>query len=272
MTDIPDNLAAELAALADGTLHPARSRLLAQRIEHSPELAAALAQQRRALTALTASTEVDAPQSLREALGSAAPSSAAATSSSGGGQRRASRGRRRARPRTIRIVVAGLGISVVLTLLGLLSGERRTGSERAGLDRPLLAAVALTQERTPASGRAPAPAGRGLLVTNMEGLHFPDWAQRFGWEARAKRVQRLDGHTTTAVYYTRGGQRLGYAILALPTLALHSSRSIAIDGVSYALTTVNGVPTVFWRLDGHTCLIAGRGLSEATLLALASWR
>ena len=60
---------AELAALADGTLPPERAAALEARIAESPELAAALAQQRQAVSILRqAVAETEAPLALRERL------------------------------------------------------------------------------------------------------------------------------------------------------------------------------------------------------------
>ena len=77
---------AELAALADGTLPPERAAALEARIAESPELAAALAQQRQAVSILRqAVAETEAPLALRERLERdrarlAAPAAGAASS------------------------------------------------------------------------------------------------------------------------------------------------------------------------------------------------
>jgi Anti-sigma-K factor rskA len=60
---------AELAALADGTLAPARRAALEARVRADPELADRLAEQRRAVAlARGAAAEVEAPLALRERL------------------------------------------------------------------------------------------------------------------------------------------------------------------------------------------------------------
>src|ERR687895_532482 len=64
-----DRLMADLAAAADGTLPPARAQELEAMAERDPELAAALDDQRRALTLIRgAASEVRAPLALRERL------------------------------------------------------------------------------------------------------------------------------------------------------------------------------------------------------------
>src|SRR4051812_23914391 len=63
--DTPRELA-ELTALADGTLDPARRGAAQARVDASPELAEALAEQRAAVLMLrTAAAEVGAPARLR---------------------------------------------------------------------------------------------------------------------------------------------------------------------------------------------------------------
>jgi anti-sigma-K factor RskA len=61
-----DRELAELAALADGSLPPERRAALEARVAESPELAARLAEQQRAVSlARAAATEVEAPAALR---------------------------------------------------------------------------------------------------------------------------------------------------------------------------------------------------------------
>ncbi|MGH2890238.1 MAG: hypothetical protein ACRDNJ_11480, partial [Solirubrobacteraceae bacterium] len=67
MTDERDAREAELARLADGTLPAERAARLRAHIERSPELAAALAEQERAVTMLRA-LDTPAPQRLHAAV------------------------------------------------------------------------------------------------------------------------------------------------------------------------------------------------------------
>ena len=64
-----DHLMADLAAAADGTLPPARQAELEAMAEDDPDLAAALDEQRRAVTLIQgAAAEIRAPLALRERL------------------------------------------------------------------------------------------------------------------------------------------------------------------------------------------------------------
>jgi hypothetical protein len=68
--DAMDEEVAELAALADGSIAPDRRRALEARVAESPELAALLAEQQRAVAlAQNAAAEVETPHSLRESIG-----------------------------------------------------------------------------------------------------------------------------------------------------------------------------------------------------------
>jgi hypothetical protein len=91
---------AELAALADGSLAPERQAQLEARIAESPELAARLAEQRRAVAfARSAAAEVEAPASLRARIDA---------------QRVA---RRRSRPRGLRLVVPATAVALAAAVV-----------------------------------------------------------------------------------------------------------------------------------------------------------
>ena len=99
--------AAELAALADGSLAPERRAELDARIAASPELANLLAEQQRAVAlARSAATEVEAPAALRA---------------------RIEHGRARRRPAPWRLVAVGSAVAVIAALVVALA-VRSTGT------------------------------------------------------------------------------------------------------------------------------------------------
>ena len=100
--------AAELAALADGSLAPERRAELDARIAASPELANLLAEQQRAVAlARSAATEVEAPAALRA---------------------RIEHGRARRRPAPWRLVAVGSAVAVIAALVVALA-VRSTGTQ-----------------------------------------------------------------------------------------------------------------------------------------------
>ncbi|HTA33583.1 MAG TPA: hypothetical protein VK721_09175 [Solirubrobacteraceae bacterium] len=132
-------------------------------------------------------------------------------------------------------------------------------------------AVALTQR--PATMPAPAESANddGTLVAHVEDVAFPYWEDR-GWRATGARLDRAGGRMVTTVFYHRGhGQWVGYAIVA-GTRAPSVSGGVVIErgGVPYRFTVTNGVKVMTWLRDGHLCVVAGHGVSNATLLSLAS--
>ena len=58
----------------------------------------------------------------------------------------------------------------------------------------------------------------------------------------------------------------------MPAPAVSDGTVVWHDGVAYRLLRAHGVPVVAWQRDGRLCVLSGRGVSGATLLALAGWR
>jgi hypothetical protein len=172
-------------------------------------------------------------------------------------------GLRRARLGGGVVAVAALVVALMLVLSG---GARST---------PDVSQVSAATLRT-ATTLAPAEStsARGTLTAVVDGIAFPYWDGRFGWRASGARTDRIDGRTVTTVFYDdAGGQRIGYAILA-GTPAPGSSGGTVVwrAGTAYRLLTLHGAPAVAWQRAGHLCVVAGRGVSSATLLQLASWQ
>ena len=76
---------------------------------------------------------------------------------------------------------------------------------------------------------------------------------------------------TTEFYRSYDVGTLGYAIVAglarcAGEPAAHADR---VDGEHYTLISSGGARIVTWVQDGHTCVLASRSASAATLLRLA---
>ncbi|MGO9763817.1 MAG: hypothetical protein ACLP1Q_21405 [Solirubrobacteraceae bacterium] len=154
---------------------------------------------------------------------------------------------------------------VVVALVVALSGG--SGS---GLTLPK--AVALTLR--PATMAPPAENTHNgtELAADVEGIAFPYWEDRFGWRSTGARMDHLDGHTVQTVFYAHGhNQWIGYAIVA--GKAPHVSGGVVREraGTPYRFQSEDGASVVTWLRAGHLCVVAGRGVSKATLMALASW-
>jgi hypothetical protein len=277
MTNLPEELQAEIAALADGTLDARRSEQLMLQLASSPQLAAALEQQRSALAAIEVAQGTLAPAALRsglEAKLAGAGRDARRADAPPAAKPRRPRGSFRARfaPSGPRLASAA---AIGLASLGIVLGFTLT---ETGV--PTLAkAVALTQ-RTPTGTARPHPLGRArvarTLDVSIEGIAFPAWRRRFGWRATGTRTVRIGGRRATAVYYAYRARPVtrtaGYAIVSGAPLAARGGEVVKRGRVRYRLLFVDGVPTVTWLRDGHTCVIAGPHLASSTLLALASSR
>jgi hypothetical protein len=167
--------------------------------------------------------------------------------------------------RRLRFAVTGaLAAAVIAVALVLASSG---GSSKLTLHT----AVALTQR--PATMPAPAESTDGgeVLAAHVEGVAFPYWEDR-GWRATGERVDRVGGRTVTTVFYKGAhGQWVGYAIVAgTPAPSISGGHVLTRGGVPYRFTVTNGVKVMTWLRSGHLCVVAGHGVSNATLLSLAS--
>jgi hypothetical protein len=115
---------------------------------------------------------------------------------------------------------------------------------------------------------------KGQLATAVDGVAFPYWQDRFGWRSSGARADTVAGRAVMTVFYTNGsGQRIGYAIVAGTPAPNVSGGTVSWrNGVPYRLLREHGAPVITWKRDGRLCVVAGRGVNEATLLALASWQ
>jgi len=139
-------------------------------------------------------------------------------------------------------------------------------------------ASALTLRAATIGAPRESDAHSGQLDMAVDGIAFPYWKERFGWRSTGARTDTIGGRTITTVFYTHAnGGRVGYAIVAgapAPS-TLAGLRSLGTvtwhGGVAYRLLRENGAPVVVWQRDGRLCVLSGRGVSGASLLALARW-
>jgi hypothetical protein len=249
MTDQSQLPEAELAALADGSLPADRRARLRARIEASPELAAALAEQERAVTMLRALDE-PAPAALRDRVREMTDGAPQAT-------RRA----RATRWRRSLFVPAATALAVaVAALIALLGGG-------GGSSAPT---VSQTARLALAAATSPAPpedtVHHGLLRLRVGGLAFPYYGRSAGWKATGA----IGGRRIDTVFYNGRGHRVGYAIVSGAPLGVGGGTLVTRGGVTYWLQHAHGAELITWRQGGHTCVIAGHRVNPRTLLALAS--
>jgi hypothetical protein len=134
-------------------------------------------------------------------------------------------------------------------------------------------ASALTLRAPTMAAPAESPSNPRQLAVAVDGVAFPYWEDHFGWRSTGARVDRIGGRTVTTVFYTDGrGRRVGYAIVAgTPPPAVSGGTIIWRDGTPFRLMREDGAGLVTWIRDGRLCVVSGRDMNSATLLALASW-
>src|SRR6185437_2570765 len=153
---------AELSALADGTLDPARRPEVEARIAASPELSALYERERRVVDALHQARATErAPEQLRARIEAARP------------------GRTVVARRRLAYVggLAGALAAVALALVLVLPG----GSPGA----PSVSAAAALAVRGPTQA-SPGPdpiSPQGMLHQNVGEVYFPNWSHSLGWRA-----------------------------------------------------------------------------------------
>jgi anti-sigma factor RsiW len=248
-TDLPDDEPVELAALADESLDPERRAALEARMASSPELAARLEEQERALLLVRGvSGAVEAPAGLRARI-------------------EAERRPRSRLPRQ-RFAIAGGLAAVAATALALalvLPG---------GAGGPSIAAAA---ELSTHGATAPAPAAQPgrpkLLARDVGGVPFPYWQDKFGWRATGARTDTLDGRSTATIFYVKQHHRLGYTIVDGPALKVPRGATVTErEGTELRTFRSGGRLVVTWLRGGRTCVLVGRGVELGVLLKLAAWK
>ncbi|HEY5431407.1 MAG TPA: hypothetical protein VIK04_19990 [Solirubrobacteraceae bacterium] len=249
MTDERNPPEAELARLADGSLSEPRQAELRAQVQASPELAAALAEQARAVTLLRA-LDQPAPAALRSHVDAV----------TGGGER-AARGPRLRRRRALVLPGApALAVIVAAVVLVVSGGNGAPTVPQAA--RLTLAAATLPAPRVDAADPT-------RLQRTAAGIPFPNWAPTTGWRAAGARTDTVSGRRIDTVFYTAGGSRVGYAIAAGSPLPGVRGQTVHRYGVRFTLDRSGSLELITWLRSGHTCVIAGRGVSFDTLLRLA---
>lgn len=253
MTDERDAREAELARLADGTLPAERAARLRAHVERSPELAAALAEQERAVTMLRA-LDTPAPERLHAAVAELAE------------PRRRARlerpGRIRSRSRRLRaLALPAVAVAAVVVAIVAAGTPAPTVAQTARL--------ALAAATRPAPAVDPADPAR--LTLTGAGIPFPSWRRMAGWRASGARSDTLGGRRIETVFYAgAGGARVGYSIVSGSSLRAPHGSSVTRYGVRFTIARAGHARLVTWVRDGHTCVIAGRDIAARTLVSLAA--
>jgi anti-sigma factor RsiW len=243
---------ADLSALADGTLDPARRAGVEARIGASLELTALYERERRVVDALRQARATErAPAALRARIDAARPSKAART---------------RRRFAYAGAAAAALAAVVLALVLALPSGTpgAPSVSEAAGLAARGPAHAAPVPDPS-------MPAAR--LHQSVGDVYFPNWTSKFGWQAVGARTDKLGGRTAETVYYRRQGETIAYTIVHSPPLAEPSSAQASNwDGTQLRMLAINGRTVVTWRRAGDTCVLSGTGVKADELQKLAAWK
>jgi hypothetical protein len=250
-SDLRPRELADLSALADGSLDPARREQVEAQIRGSAELLEIYEAERRVVEVLHQTRAERAPERLRQRIEAARPS-------------RPVRARRRA---TYFGGLAGALAAVVLALVLLLpSGTPGAPS--------ISQAAALAGLGPVAAAPVPDPGSPGVKLGAQVGdVYFPNWTKRFGWNATGQRTDEIGGRVTTTVFYKSWqGQRIAYTIVGAPALTTPTAQVTKLHGTVLRTLELNGRVVVTWRRSGHTCVLSGRGVSAAILQELAAWR
>jgi hypothetical protein len=173
----------------------------------------------------------------------------------------------------IRFAAAGALAAGTVALAAIVLGAASSQTAQPGTPT-VLAASRLALLPATATAPAESPRNAGQLERSVEGVAYPYWGGQPGWQASGARTDRLGARTITTVFYgDRRGRRIGYAIVAGTALPAPATGTVVErGGVRYDLLDAGGARIVTWRAAGHTCILAGRGVTAGTLLRLAGWQ
>jgi anti-sigma factor RsiW len=242
---------AELSALADGTLDPARRDAVAEHVAASPQLRTLYDREQRVVRSLQAARRRDrAPAELRARIEAGRPSPATRV------RRRAGYGA---------AFVGALAVIVLAFVLVLPAGT--PGAPTFGE----AAALGALAPSAPAPAPDPdAPAFR--LGRNVEDVYFPNWASRLHFYAVGERVDHIGRRLAVTVFYQRQGARVAYTIVAAPALNAPAANWIAFHGTEFQTLRLDRRNVVTWRRAGHTCILSAVSVPAGLLRTLASSR
>jgi hypothetical protein len=257
---------AELARLADGSLPAARQAELEAELRRSPDLSRVLAEQEQALS-LVRAVDVPAPDSLRRWLETQVHETQVhehqVDEHQVDEQPEKSPKRRRSWgvPRFAFVGAIGVAAAAVAAAVVIAVGGGSSGPTLGQAAHAALAASTMP---------APSEAGARTLDVSAAGIPFPYWADTVGWRARGLRIDSLAGRRAVTVYYTNSGRRVGYTIVTGPPLHVSGGVPVIMHGIPYTFMRVGSTRLITWRRNGHTCVIAGQGVTYTTLRKLAT--
>lgn len=199
-----------------------------------------------------------------EAIGAAIRDSAATVSAPE--RLQADIARRRAhrppRARAPRLAGAAVLVAAVAAIVVLTTGGGPSIQE--------VAAASLNAPTRPAPG--PDQANARYIRARVDAVRFPDYAERWGWEAVGARSDRVGGREATTVIYRRGERGVHYSIVdGEPLPVPGNARRVQADGLRLAVLREGGALMVTWQRGGHTCVLASRTLGAQGLIELATW-
>lgn len=192
-----------------------------------------------------AAAEVSAPATLRERL--------------------AGEGRTAGRRARLRVFAAGtLGVAAAAVIAALILAGAGGG--------PAVGEAADVALAKP-TGPEPAVSAKhpNRLKAEVDGVAFPSW-RGSPWKPAAVDNREVGGRVSTAVWYDGPGRRyVGYVIVGGSPLGRpDGTREEIRGGVSFDVGRRNGGTVVSWERDGHTCIVAARGVPARQLVALAA--
>jgi anti-sigma factor RsiW len=237
---------ADLSALADGTLDPARRDKVRARIAGSAELTELYERERGVVEALHQMRATDrAPAALRHKLATAA-------------RQPKERAWWQRRHFNTPGMVAGIAVAVIVLALLLLLPAGTPGA-------PSISQAAALATRGSTAPPPPAASG-GRLNVDVQEVYFPDWST-LGWRAIGRRTDRINGRVAQTVYYEWHGHRAAYTIVSAPALRQPAASATTVKGTVLRTLRIGSRWVVTWRRSNHTCVLSVSGVPAPQLAA-----